>query len=157
MKNKKTIIIIIAVIVAVAIAGAVIAIVINKNKTDKNEINEVTLKDTNIEWVKEDQEGTFINVSSKITGEKKLGNLTLEEAKLESKDNKTDFIIKVRNDSEEDVNTKLITVTLLDKEENEILKLNVVINETKAGEETTTYISSPMNYTEAYSYKIEEN
>ena len=91
-----------------------------------------------------------------IIGPKEFEGLTLQETQLTSNENKTDLIIRVKNNTDEDIPIKLVVVTLLDKDGNEIVKLNGIINPTKAGEETQTYISSSMNYTNAYSYKIEE-
>ena len=143
MKDNKNMFIMIGIFVAIVILIVILSVNLFKKK---NKIEQGSYKDTNIEWVKEWSDGTQVNVSDEIIGPKEFEGLTLQETQLTSNENKTD----------EDIPIKLVVVTLLDKDGNEIVKLNGIINPTKAGEETQTYISSSMNYTNAYSYKIEE-
>lgn len=159
MKNNKRMFIMICILIAIVILIVILSVNIfkkdNKNG-EENQIEQGSYKDTNIEWVKEWSDGTQVNVSDDIIGTKDFEGLTLQETQLTSNENKTDLIIRVKNNTDEDIPIKLVVVTLLDKDGNEIVKLNGIINPTKAGEETQTYISSSMNYTNAYSYKIEE-
>ena len=153
MKNNKNMFIMIGIFVAIVILIVILSVNLFKKK---NKIEKGSYKDTNIEWVKEWSDGTQVNVSDEIIGPKEFEGLTLQETQLTSNENKTDLIIRVKNNTDEDIPIKLVVVTLLDKDGNKIVKLNGIINPTKAGEETQTYISSSMNYTNAYSYKIEE-
>ncbi len=136
MKNNKNMFIMIGIFVAIVILIVILSVNLLKKE---NKIEKGSYKDTNIEWVKEWSDGTQVNVSDEIIGPKEFEGLTLQETQLTSNENKTDLIIRVKNNTDEDIPIKLVVVTLLDKDGNEIVKLNGIINPTKAGEETQTF------------------
>lgn len=146
--KKKRLIIIISVIVLIAIITAIVVIVIknvNKGKNTENTEEQVNNENSNVEIC----DSPIVNKEIDFEG------LKLNNIRILSKDSKTDIFIDVTNESGKDIDIKPIKVTLYDKDNNEIVTLNGIINPTKANETSEIYISSSLNYTDAYDIKVE--
>lgn len=155
-KRKNIILFIIILVIIISIITISIIIMNTKNSTSVD--NNSHIKDTNNteEWVITEEDGKKVNKSKEINNTKKFEGLTLKTQQFVSKNSKTEMIIQVNNETEKDTELQPVVITLLDKEGKEIVKLNGIINPTKAGETTNLHISSSLDYADAYDYKIEK-
>lgn len=157
-KKRKKLYIISIIVVSLAI---VVSIYIIRDKNTNNNLengdNNTEKINSDVEWVDLAEEGKKINKSEEISDIKEFEGLSLETQQFVSKDSKTEIIIQVTNKTEKDTELQPVVITLLDKEGKEISKLNGIINPTKAGESTNLYISSSLDYVDAYDYKIEKS
>lgn len=151
-KNKKKLITIMVIFITIIVTIGIILtyIINNQNKNEKAEKNETY-------WVETKEDGKKINKSEKMVKTKEFEGLSLEKQEFVSKDSKTEISIKVTNNTQQDIPVTPIVLILLDKEGNEIVRLNGIINPTKVGESSKIYIGSSLDYVDAYDFKIERN
>lgn len=150
MKNKKRIFTIIFIIITISM------IILLKNIWNNQEKREM-VDTNNIYWVTTDKSGKKTNNSKKMEEIKEFEGLTLKKQEFVSKDSKTEISIKVINNTPRDIQTIPIVLTLLNQEGEELVKLKGIISPTKAGESTTIYINSSLDYINVYDFKVERN
>lgn len=136
-KNKKILLIISLFIIIIAI------ILLKYYQITKNTL------------VKEQDDGTKVNVSQEFAKEREFEGLTINNTQLIFKENRTEMKLTIKNNTDSDSDLKLVTIKLLDKNKNEVGKLNGIISGIKSGEEVPSYIISSVDYSNVYSYEIE--
>lgn len=118
MKRNKGKINIILGIFIIILFIIVIIVVINRNKKENNNIYEQNY--TTIDKHTIIKNGTVINNSSKLKEEKTVGDFIITNCEL-TYDNGTKLVGNVRNDTSRDKNeSTMITITLIDENENEL-------------------------------------
>lgn len=141
-KKKKTIIIIMGIIILIAVIIGVTLVYIKY----ENSVKVTKLKD-----------GTIINKSNNFKNNKTSNELTLSDIKYEYKDNETVISGKLTNNSDKEVEEKMIEVVLLDKQHNEIGIVYIYIDELSSKTSKNVTGSIDQNYIEAYDYYIRLN
>ena len=157
--NKKGLRLIDIIIAIIAIV-IVIAIVANINKkkdnTNKLENSVVDEKEQKVEEknVIELEDGTKLNVSSKLNENKALGDLAIKNIQLTYKDGVTNILATVENIKKEKIPMTNVSIQLLDENGKEIYTLNGIIEETKAGETASMNCSITADFANAYDFEI---
>lgn len=141
-KKKKTIIIIMGIIILIAVIIGVTLVYIKY----ENSVKVTKLKD-----------GTIVNKSNNFKNNKTSNELTLSDIKYEYKDNETVISGKLTNNSDKEVEEKMIEVVLLDKQHNEIGIVYIYIDELSSKTSKNVTGSIDQNYIEAYDYYIRLN
>ena len=148
------------VLVAIIVVIIVIRNIIKKNKSDNNDMMWGTAE-KQIEQEKESdrsfeefvqvlEDGTKVNISSKLKEDKALDNLKITDISLTYKDNATRLLAVVENNQEEDTEITNIEVELIDKQGNTIRKFNGIIEGIKAGEKAKLNCSITTDCVNAY-------
>ena len=148
--NEKKIIAILSIILVIV----VIIFAVMKNK--KSESNDNTaIENSYIEPVIQVQEdGTKLNTSTKLNEPKEVNGLKFENIQFTEKNGQTVLLANVTNNSGKATEMTLVEVILIDKEGNEIEKLNGLISPLQSGASTQLNISTSLDYSDAYDIKI---
>lgn len=157
MKKSEKKMTLILVIVSIIISIIYISTRSSKNRSEpRTAIEESTTNENVEEFVQVLENGKKLNNSTKLNEAKQVNGLEFSKIYLTEKDNSTDLIATVKNNTGKDI-TKMtfVKVTLLDKEGKNIVVLDGVIAPVKAGEEKQFQINSTLDYANAYDFKIE--
>ena len=119
-KNEKRMILILLIILAIVI----IAVVVGKNKGNKENTEKNQVKE---EFVQVQEDGTKVNISSKLAETKTVGAYKIGNIQLTTKDNQSILLADVENVSSSATEMKMIEITLLDKEGNALEKVPGVV------------------------------
>ena len=156
-KNEKKMILILVIVSIVIIGIIYLSTRPSKNKSEPSTTIEESTTNENVEeFVQVLGDGKKLNNSTKLNETKKVNGLEFSKIYLTEKDNSTDLIATVKNNTGKDI-TKMtfVKVTLLDKEGKNITTLDGAIAPIKAGEEKQFQINSTLDYANAYDLKIE--
>lgn len=155
-KNEKKMILILVIVSIVIIGIIYLATRPSKNESESITTKESTTNENVEEFVQVLGDGKKLNNSTKLNETKKVNGLEFSKIYLTEKDNSTDLIATVKNNTGKDI-TKMtfVKVTLLDKEGKNIATLDGAIAPIKAGEEKQFQINSTLDYANAYDLKIE--
>ena len=147
--EKKMISILLIILVIVVIIFAV-----TKNKKSEK-VENTAIENSSVESVVQVQEdGTKLNTSTKLNEPKEVGGLRFDNIQFTEKNGQTVLLANVTNNSGKATEMTLVEVTLIDKEEKEIEKLNGLISPLQAGASTQLNISTSLDYSDAYDIKI---
>lgn len=156
---KKLIIAAVFLIVAVI---AVIAIVSNSNKKTGNSSS--SSKDAKNEFVKVEEDGTRVNISSKLAEAKEFKGLKFTNIKFSESANESLLTGDVQNISNADIGVTGAVVTFLNKNGDKIGETKILVvppkklgEPLKPGESTKFTTSVTFDYVNAYDFKISEN
>lgn len=144
-RNIKKVLLIMVVIIIIAF----IIVMIKKSKISTN--NNVIYQN----YVETAEDGTEVNTNPLINKEFLIEELTISNIKFIYKDGITTIDADVANNTENDVDEKMINLILLDKDGNELVKIPAVISKIPAGSTTKINASITLKYIDAYSLKIE--
>jgi hypothetical protein len=159
--KKKSIIIVLVILILILIAGFLL---INKNilnNEGKNQSDITTQENTDNEnqneeeFVQVEEDGTKLNVSTKLNETKVVNGLEFSNINLSSKDGRTILLADVKNNSGKATETKLVSITLLDKNGETILEVGGMIKSLEEGEQTKFETSITLDYANVYDFKIE--
>ncbi len=155
-KNEKKMILILVIVSIVIIGIIYLATRPSKNESESITTKESTTNENVEEFVQVLGDGKKLNNSTKLNETKKVNGLEFSKIYLTEKDNSTDLIATVKNNTGKDI-TKMtfVKVTLLDKEGKNIATLDGAIAPIKAGEEKQFQLNSTLDYANAYDLKIE--
>lgn len=155
-KNEKKMILILVIVSIVIIGIIYLATRSSKNESESITTKESTTNENVEEFVQVLGDGKKLNNSTKLNETKKVNGLEFSKIYLTEKDNSTDLIATVKNNTGKDI-TKMtfVKVTLLDKEGKNIATLDGAIAPIKAGEEKQFQLNSTLDYANAYDLKIE--
>ena len=148
-KNEKRMILILLVILIIAI----IIFAVNKNKKENNNEN-TTENNTVEELVQVLEDGTKLNTSEKLSETKMLDGLKFENMQLTNNDGQTVLLADVTNTTNTTTKLTLITVIVLDKNGNEIGKINGAISPLKPSEQMQFNAGTTLDYANAYDFKV---
>lgn len=156
-KSEKKMTLILVIVSIIIISIIYISTRSSKNRSEpRTAIEESTTNENVEEFVQVLENGKKLNNSTKLNEAKQVNGLEFSKIYLTEKDNSTDLIATVKNNTGKDI-TKMtfVKVTLLDKEGKNIVVLDGVIAPVKAGEEKQFQINSTLDYANAYDFKIE--
>ena len=160
-RNKKRGLRLIDIITAIIAIVIIIAIVvnINKKKTNKTEENKNVAQSEQTQKVEEKnvielEDGTKLNVSSKLNENKILGDLAIKDIQLTYKDGVTNLLATVENTKNEKIPMTNVSIQLVDENGKEIYTLNGIIEETEAGETAKMNCFITADFANAYDFKV---
>lgn len=122
-----------------------------------------TIKKHNEELDKEEQyvsileDGTKENTSPKIRKDRKWEKLSITNIELTEKAGITKLTGIIANNSREVTPECTATITLVDKEGNELTKLKIYVKELQPSESTRLNASATLDYVDAYDFKIQKD
>ena len=150
--NLITIIIIICIII---IAGIFIKNLIQKNNSEKQTNTEINqIEEEKEKYVQILEDGTKLNISSKLKENKKLDNLELKDIQLTYKNGVTNLLCNIENTSEAKTDIQNVEIILLDEEGNTIYKMQGVIDPIDVGETKQFNSSITADFANAYNFEI---
>ena len=147
-KNEKRMILILLIILDIVI----IAVVVGKNKGNKENTDENQVKE---EFVQVQEDGTKVNISSKLAETKTVGAYKIGNIQLTTKDNQSILLADVENVSSSATEMKMIEITLLDKEGNTLEKVPGVVKQLQPGETAQLNAGITEDYANSYDFKVE--
>ena len=150
MKEKEKKRLLILVIAAVLIIAIIFLLARGKGNNESQEQN-----NQNEEFVKVLDDGTKLNISTKLNEPKIFEGLTIKNIQFTNKGQQSVLLATVINNTNEDTDLKEIYLYLYDKNGNEIDKLQGIISPVKAGENIQLNIVVMSDYANAYDFKVE--
>lgn len=155
-KNKginviTIIVILILIIITVVVTRKIIA------KNNKNEqVNNVTnqIENDTEKNVKVLEDGTKLNVSSKLNENKIVGDLVIKDIQLTYKDGVTNLLCNIQNISNKKTDIQNVNIILLDEQGETIYTMQGIIEEIEAGETKQFNTSITADFANAYDFKI---
>ena len=147
MKKKEKRMILILVVVSILIIG-VIWLVTRPKKEEivENEVVE--------EFVQVLDDGTKLNISSKLQEEKTINGLKIGNIQLTEKNGQLVLLADVTNPTEKDSEIFLIDIILYDKTGKEIATVPGIVSPIKAGGKTQLNAGITEKYANAYDFKV---
>lgn len=147
MKKKEKILIII--LLGIVLIMAILAIVKNQKESQKNIVEEINEEE---EFTRILEDGTKLNVSTKLNETKMVDKLKIYNIQLTSKNDQTVFLADV--ESSEDKEITLVDIVLLNKNGNELTTITGLIGKTKAGGVQQLNCVVTSDYVNAYDFKV---
>ena len=144
-KEKRMILILL-----VALVIAIILFVTSKNKSE-NKVEENKVEE---EFVQVLDDGTKLNVSSKLNQMKKFEELEFGNIQLTNSNNQSVLLADVKNTSSTATKMMLVNVTLYDKNGNELGTVGGIIPSIQPGESKQFNTSMQIDYANAYDFTI---
>lgn len=162
--NKKKIMIIALILIVVIITIVVSVIILkNKNKKTNNEVNgniqvgdyqtEIDMTDTENSEIRED--GMKINTSSKISKGIEFNDILIKDIQIESSGDMAVFNASVENNLGKDIEGYIIYLIFLNKDGEEIDKVETFFPDIPEGETGFISATTPKDIATAYDLKIE--
>lgn len=146
----------ILIIVVVIIIVVVVIVQVNKNKAKKIAQNNVANQNVE-EFVENLDDGTKLNNSNKLSESKTFEGLDISGIQITAKDNQTQLLATVTNNTQETKGNYPISITILDKSGNTITVAHGYIKELKAGENTQLIAVKTFDYANAYDFTISKD
>lgn len=147
MKKKEKILIIL--LLGIVLIMAILAIVKNQKESQKNIVEEINEEE---EFTRILEDGTKLNVSTKLNETKMVDKLKIYNIQLTSKNDQTVFLADV--ESSEDKEITLVDIVLLNKNGNELTTITGLIGKTKAGGVQQLNCVVTSDYANAYDFKV---
>lgn len=147
MKKKEKILIIL--LLGIVLIMAILAIVKNQKESQKNIVEEINEEE---EFIRILEDGTKLNVSTKLNETKMVDKLKIYNIQLTSKNDQTVFLADV--ESSEDKEITLVDIVLLNKNGNELTTITGLIGKTKAGGVQQLNCVVTSDYANAYDFKV---
>lgn len=140
-------------LIAITIIVIIIFIATRGKKKEENIVEENnTAKE---EFVQVLDDGTKLNISTKLNEAKKVNGLEFGNIQLTERDGQSVLLADVKNNTANATELTLVDVTLLDKEGNTIVTVGGIIAPLEAGESTQFNTSMTLDYANAYDFKVE--
>ena len=156
-KSRKIRITICGIIIIIVLIGLLKIVFKKDTKNTEDSENEFTLYNSSIaDYVKENENGTKINLSPKINQDMKLNELDIKNIQLTCKNGITTLLADVSNNTNKDSEMKNINIKLLDENNKEIRTVSGYIPALKIGETTKLNVSMSSNLIRAYYIKFSE-
>lgn len=160
-KEEKRIIVILLIVVVLVIGGLLfwrwtIEEKIQENSKG-NSIHDGNKDSENKEkekYVSILEDGTKLNISSKLKETKKIEGIEISNIQLTYKKGQTILLAEVENKSGKNIDLTKIEILLYDDTGKEIKKLNGLISPIKAGEKTQLNIGTQEDYANTYDIKV---
>jgi len=147
VKKKEKILIII--LLGIVLIMAILAIVKNQKESQKNIVEEINEEE---EFTRILEDGTKLNVSTKLNETKMVDKLKIYNIQLTSKNDQTVFLADV--ESSEDKEITLVDIVLLNKNGSELTTITGLIGKTKAGGVQQLNCVVTSDYANAYDFKV---
>ena len=132
----------------------ILLVVVYNNKKGNN--NEVTKQENEVveEFVQVLEDGTKLNISTKLNEAKEVNRLKFENIQFTEQNGQSVLLANVTNNSGKATDMTLVDVILLDKNEQEIVKVGGIISPLQPGETKEFNTSMTIDYANAYDFKI---
>ncbi len=147
MKKKEKILIIL--LLGIVLIMAILAIVKNQKESQKNIVEGINEEE---EFTRILEDGTKLNVSTKLNETKMVDKLKIYNIQLTSKNDQTVFLADV--ESSEDKEITLVDIVLLNKNGSELTTITGLIGKTKAGGVQQLNCVVTSDYANAYDFKV---
>ncbi|MCL2860309.1 MAG: FxLYD domain-containing protein [Oscillospiraceae bacterium] len=154
--NKGMPLILVVILILVIILAVILLIYMIGTNKDLNSNNIVQQNNVTEEQVTVLGDGTKLNTSSKLKGTKTIDGLEISNFQLTAQGSQTVLLGTVKNSTTTVQGGFPITITILDKQGNNIAKLVGYISQLKPGGEEQLNVSSTLDYVNAYDIKIEK-
>ena len=145
-KEKRMILILLVILII-----AIIIFAVNKNKKDENTVEENKVVE---EFVQVLEDGTKLNTSSKLNEMKKFEGLEFGNIQLTNANGQSVLLADVKNTSTVATKMMLVSVTLYDKNGNELGTVGGIISALQPGESKQFNTSMQKDYANAYDFTI---
>ena len=144
--NKKVIIPTIIIILIIGI------ILITSNKSDKDDTKKIDLSNTTYVSTKD---GEKVNTSEALLKEKMVNGLKFTNIQITTNQNgKTTILADVENTNAEATKLQFVTISILDKQGQEMSKVDGMIIALEPGQKTQLNAGVPSSSIEAYDFTI---
>lgn len=152
-KEKKIIIILVSIVLILGIAYLITKG--NNTKNVNNNVEEIKEESQNIEkFVKIQEDGTKVNISSKLQEEKELEGLKIGDIRITEKEGQFLLLAKVRNTTNSDIEPFYINIELLNEKGDKIATVTGAISAIKAGNKAILSAAVTEDYANAYDFKV---
>jgi len=154
--SKKTYVIIVGIIIISTIVLVFLIQWIGKKAEEKIQVTTETdvLANKIEEYTQKREDGTKVNISTKLHEMKKLGDLEIGNITLTSKNNISVILADAKNTGNNTSKLTEIILILLDKNGNEIVSANGIIPQLKENETTQINIGISADFANAYDFII---
>ena len=161
-KGMKMVRVIIMIIIIIIVGVLINKTNKKKNKDRQEEIDNMQssiIKTENKEsavekYIQTMQDGTKVNISTKLKEDKNVDNLVIKNIQLKYKDGVTNLLATVENKNGQKIEKTKVIIQLMDENGKEIYKLNGIIEETEAGKTAKLNCSITADYANVYDVKI---
>lgn len=153
--NEKKMILVLLIILFIVIGIRIFSGKKNSNNVNENN-NNVQTSQKEEKYVEYLDDGTKVNTSKALSKERKLGDLKITNITLSNQNGQTVLLADVENTGKSNSEQKLVSVTILDKDGNQLITLKGLIIALKSGEKTQLNIGVTSDFSNAYDFKIEE-
>jgi len=106
------------------------------------------------EFVQVLEDGSKINTSTKLNETKNVNGLEIGNIQLSMVNGETILLANVKNNTGVDIGVKAIDIVLYNKNGGEIVTINGVIGNVKAGESVQLEASTTLDFANAYDFKV---
>lgn len=157
-KEKRMILVLILITIVVIIVGIVMSINKEKKENEGNNIVGGVEGEGNTpvveEFVNLEEDGTKVNISNKLKETKTFDGLEISNLQLTMKDNVSLILGEIKNVSDTARGGYPVSLTILDKEGNEIIAIGAYIQELQPGQTAKLDTSATFDFANAYDFKI---
>ena len=123
-----------------------------KQNSESQQVEENAVKE---EFVQQTDDGTKVNVGSKITEDKEVNGLKFTNVQLTEKDNQSTLLADVENATEKNLTDYTnLDITFLTKDGQEIVTIKGILTPLKSGEKTQLNAGLTQDVANAYDIKI---
>ena len=148
-KEKRGLLILI--IIAIAIITTLAIITNRKGKEVNNDAEENEVVE---EFVQVLEDGTKLNISTKLSETKIVDGLKIGNIQLTMQNGQSVLLADAENDTGKDIDIMLLDIILLDKNGNELTTITGIIGNLKAGEKQQLNSSVTSDYANAYDFRV---
>lgn len=153
-KNNKRVVILLIIVVFLII---LVTFLFSRNANEKNNENVAEVNDVEESYVEEIEAGVKINKSTKLNEAKEVNGLLVTNIQLTAESGITTLLADVTNNTGNRTEAKVVNITLLDYEGQELTTVTGIIKELNVGETTQLNISLTSDYVNAYDFRVEMN
>mgnify|MGYP004500960195 FL=1 len=148
-EEKRGLLILIIVAIAIIVTLVIILNVRGKKSNNDAEENEVVE-----EFVQVLEDGTKLNISTKLSETKIVDGLKIGNIQLTMQNGQSVLLADAENDTGKDIDIMLLDIILLDKNGNELTTIAGIIGNLKAGEKQQLNSSVTSDYANAYDFRV---
>lgn len=154
--NLITIIVVLILIIITVVVTRKIIAKNNKNEQVNNVTNQIEnqVENETEKNVKVLEDGTKLNISSKLKENKKLDNLEIKDIQLTFKNGVTNLLCNIQNTSNKKTNIQNVDIILQDETGKTIYSMQGIIEEIESGETKQFNTSITADFANAYDFKI---
>ena len=153
-KNNKRVVILLIIVVFLII---LVTFLFSKNVDEQNNENVAKVNNVEESYVEEIEAGVKINKSTKLNEAKEVNGLLVTNIQLTAESGITTLLADVTNNTGNRTEAKVVNITLLDYEGQELTTVTGIIKELNVGETTQLNISLTTDYVNAYDFRVEMN
>lgn len=153
-KNNKRVVILLIIVVFLII---LVTFLFSKNVDEQNNENVAKVNNVEESYVEEIEAGVKINKSTKLNEAKEVNGLLVTNIQLTAESGITTLLADVTNNTGNRTEAKVVNITLLDYEGQELTTVTGIIKELNVGETTQLNISLTSDYVNAYDFRVEMN